>query len=354
MLILNAAISFLIVFICLYFSSNKDENTNSVENTTIIETTEEITEEVTEQETTEAETTVPLKKEMLLKTDDELGYVFNLTFEEFIESYNNAVDELEFYNISYINTFDFEELMFAEDDFFCQHSDGINLYLDKNSNKIFEIFLSNETSMEELKTTICLIIKSINPEFIKEDVQSCYTQLVNSEESFSQDSGETTVNYLYLNNILYELCQSDGWYSANISPCTDDYYQQQLDNARTNSTSDNSDSSYIVEDFGQFYADVPNNWIYEVRDEGIYFYEEYNYTNDEIGSTGFLCRISGIEPQNSDTLSPNSRYIGGTGKIDYYVELPTGVGIIEDETASQKMKIAYSQVEDFIDSIRFK
>lgn len=352
--VITVVLSVLVVLFLMNFKSsdNKKENyvPTSVEQTTVIETTI-------------VETTAPPEKEILLKADNELGYVFNLTFEEFIESYNNAVDKLQV-NTEKLKISDFKEVTFSDKkdmdskygvDFFCQGADGIHLYLDKNSNKIFAIILTTETSMENLKTKICLIIKSVNPDFKKEDVQNCYIQLVNSEESFSQNSGETIVSYLYLNNIRYELSRvNDYGYCADILPCTEEYYQQQLEAVRTNGDFDDSDVSYVVEDFGQFYADIPDGWTYEVENGAIYFYEEYNHSHDETGSAGYLCDIRGIDPQGSDTPSPNSEYIGGTGTIDYYVEFPMGMGVIEDETASQKMQIARSQLEDFVDSIIFK
>ena len=141
----------------------------------------------------------------------------------------------------------------------------------------------------------------------------------------------------------------------------DDHYEsytekitEPSETTESHSNENDSELSYIVIDFGDFYADVPKNWIYNTESRAIYFYEEFNYTHGETGSTGYLCDIRGIDLQNSDTPSPNSRFIGGTGKTNYYAEFPMGMGVIEDELASQKMQIAYGQVEDFIDSIIFK
>lgn len=96
--ILTATISFLIVFICLYFRSNKDENTSNVETTAIIETTEEITEkiteEVTEQETTEAETTEPTTVEETT-VEQEATYDYS--------DYNYPDEKFESYTIKVIN-----------------------------------------------------------------------------------------------------------------------------------------------------------------------------------------------------------------------------------------------------------
>lgn len=92
--ILTATISFLIVFICLYFSGNKDNNTNNVEPSAIIETTEEIMEEVTEQETTEAETTEPTTVEETT-VEQETTYDYS--------DYDYPNEQFESYTINIIN-----------------------------------------------------------------------------------------------------------------------------------------------------------------------------------------------------------------------------------------------------------
>lgn len=112
--------------------------------------------------------------------------------------------------------------------------------------------------------------------------------------------------------------------------------------------------TYTEEDFGDFTVRLPSNWTYEVENGGIYFYESYVHAREDIGSTGYLCDIVGISPSDSDTLRPNARQLGQAGGLEYYVQFPMGVGIIEDETAKEKMQIAYGQVENFVQSVIMK
>lgn len=112
--------------------------------------------------------------------------------------------------------------------------------------------------------------------------------------------------------------------------------------------------TYTEEDFGDFTVRLPSNWTYEVENGGISFYEAYVHAREDVGSTGYLCDIVGISPSDNDTLRPNARQLGQAGGREYYVQFPMGVGIIEDETAKEKMQIAYGQVETFVQSVIMK
>lgn len=339
------ALSILIVLLLMNLKNNDNSKENS--SPTFIK-------ETTVAETTIAETTVPLKKEILLNADNELGYVFNLTFEEFIESYNKAIHEFQFDNLNTINSNDFKSQNIDGNVYGINNpnyykANTISLMIDTETKKVFYIDIRKET--ENFESELLILIKVINPSVSLSQAESIMNNAMN---------GTVISNYsaVLKDNICYYVGNfiTEENMSIALIPMTEDYYNSRIliNVNETSSDNNNSNLSYVVEDFGHFYADVPKNWIYEVENGAIYFYEEYNFNHDETGSKGYLCDIIGIDPQNSDTLSPNAKYIGGTDTIDYYVEFPMGSGIIEDETASQKMQVANNQLEDFIDSIIFK
>ena len=134
------------------------------------------------------------------------------------------------------------------------------------------------------------------------------------------------------------------------------YYDMEVPSSdAADQPSDSGDAiTYTETDFGDFTVQLPSNWTYEVENGGIYFYESYVHAHDEIGSTGYLCDIVGIDPKDADTLRPNARQLGQAGSVEYYVQFPMGIGVIEDETAKEKMNTAYDQVETFVQSVIMK
>ena len=294
-----------------------------------------------------------------VSADNELGYEFDFTVDSFASALKNSIVEL---NLDYkVSVSDYEPMEFSDEkekagnkfniDYrgyeFNNHD--LTVFVDNKTDKLFQIEIFD-------KDTLLGVIKTINPSFTKNEVENCYKQMTDSNTAFTNDDGSVTIKYFFQDNICYELQTLTNQSTFIITSSSKDNYDKYIQTVSSNMKKSNNDTdlNYTVEDFGDFYADVPKNWVYEVENGGIYFYESYNHSHEETGSTGYLCDIKGVSPENKSEISQNSEYLGSSGTIEYYVEFPMGIGMIEDETASEKMQTAHSQVEGFVDSIIFK
>lgn len=108
--------------------------------------------------------------------------------------------------------------------------------------------------------------------------------------------------------------------------------------------------------FGSYSLELPNNWMYNITDDGVYFYEKYNYSHEETGSTGLLCSIkstsNSVEKETSESI--NASLLGSKYGMNYFVYHPTGIGIIEDEVAQQKYHDALREVNDVMETFQFE
>ena len=59
-------------------------------------------------------------------------------------------------------------------------------------------------------------------------------------------------------------------------------------------------------------------------------------------------------PEDSYMVLPFAHYLGGDDYYSTYIQYPTGMGIIEDKTGSQKMQTALKQTGDFEASVIVK
>lgn len=300
-----------------------------------------------------------------VSADNELGYEFDFTVDSFASALKNSIVEL---NLDYkVSVSDYKPMEFADEKEKAGNKFNIDYRGYEFNNHDLIVFVDNKTDklfqIEIYDKDILLgVIKTINPSFTKSEVENCYKQMTDSNTVFTNDDSSVTIKYLFQDNICYEYIFTHTFFFRIFSSSKDSYdkYLQTVSSNMKKSNNDTTESSndadldYTVEDFGRFYADVPKNWVYEVENGGISFYEEYNHSHGETGSTGYLCQIVGISPENSDTLSPNSEYLGNASDLDYYIEFPMGIGMIEDKTASEKMQTAHSQVEGFVESIIFK
>lgn len=301
-----------------------------------------------------------------VSADNELGYEFDFTVDSFASALKNSIVEL---NLDYkVSVSDYKPMEFSDEKEKAGNKFNIDYRGYEFNNHNLTVFVDNKTDnlfqIEIFDKDILLgVIKTIYPSFTKNEVENCYKQMTYSNTVFTNDDSSITIKYLFQDNICYEYIFTHTFFFRIFSSSKDNYdkYLQtvsskhkKVDIDTTAETKSNSDLDYTVEDFGHFYADVPKNWVYEVENGGISFYEKYNHSHGETGSTGYLCRIVGISPENSDTLSPNSEYLGNASDLDYYIEFPMGIGMIEDKTASEKMQTAHSQVEGFVESIIFK
>lgn len=294
-----------------------------------------------------------------VSADNELGYEFDFTVDSFASALKNSIVEL---NLDYkVSVSDYEPMEFSDEkekagnkfniDYrgyeFNNHD--LTVFVDNKTDKLFQIEIFD-------KDTLLGVIKTINPSFTKNEVENCYKQMTDSNTAFTNDDGSVTIKYFFQDNICYELQTLTNQSTFIITSSSKDNYDKYIQTVSSNMKKSNNDTdlNYTVEDFGDFYADVPKNWVYEVENGGIYFYDSYNHSHEETGSTGYLCDIKGVSPENKSEISQNSEYLGSSGTIEYYVEFPMGIGMIEDETASEKMQTAHSQVEGFVDSIIFK
>lgn len=159
---------------------------------------------------------------------------------------------------------------------------------------------------------------------------------------------------------IQEYFNSQSWYNGTINP--DDFSEDMLseiEKYNVNLIADYEeylDSGAKRVSFGSYSLALPENWTYEVSDDGVYFYEKYNFTHEETGSTGFLCYIVSTSDsvEQETNQYPNSSLLGTKYGINYFVRHPMGIGIIEDETAQQKYHDALNEVNDVLETFQFE
>ena len=115
-----------------------------------------------------------------------------------------------------------------------------------------------------------------------------------------------------------------------------------------------SGQTYTTVDFGRFTADVPDNWVYEKRNDRFAFFEAYNHTHEETGSDGYLCEIFTVELDPYELITIPGRFLGKNGAYETYIQYPTGMGIISDKTGNEKMQEALRQENAFEASVTVK
>ena len=321
----------------------------------------------TQQSTTQS---AKQKDSQTTKTDNELGYEFDLSVDSFSKELKNTADNKLCISLKVsdykLMKFDNEKEKLGNKfniDYRGYQFDNFYVLVDNNTDHVFQITISGSGSGSNSQNLILAVIGTINPSYLRGEVDNCYKQITESKTSYTSNDGSVTIKYCFNENVCYEYQKLANGFSFVVTSSSKDNYDKYLQTVSSNMKKSNNDTTessndtdldYTVEDFGHFYADVPKNWVYEVENGGISFYEEYNHSHGETGSTGYLCRIVGISPENSDTLSPNSEYLGNASDLDYYIEFPMGIGMIEDKTASEKMQTAHSQVEGFVESIILK
>ena len=321
----------------------------------------------TQQSTTQA---AKQKDSQITKTDNELGYEFDLSVDSFSKELKNTADNRLCISLKVsdykLMEFDDEKEKLGNKfniDYRGYQFDNFYVLVDNSTDHVFQITISGSGSVSTYQNLILAVIGTINPSYLRGDVDNCYQQITESKTSYTSNDGSVNVKYCFNENVCYEYQKLANGFSFVVTSSSKDNYDKYIQTVSSNmkkSNNDTTDSSndtelnYTVEDFGDFYADIPKNWVYEVENGGIYFYESYNHSHEETGSTGYLCDIKGVSPENKSEISQYSEYLGTSGTIEYYVEFPMGIGMIEDETASEKMQTAHSQVEGFVDSIIFK
>lgn len=321
----------------------------------------------TQQSTTQA---AKQKDLQITKTDNELGYEFDLSVDSFSKELKNTADNKLCINLKVsdykLMEFDNEKEKLGNKfniNYRGYQFDNFYVLVDNSTDHVFQITISGSGSVSTYQNLILAVIGTINPSCLRGDVDNCYQQITESKTSYTSKDGSVNVKYYFNENVFYEYQKLANGFSFVVTSSSKDNYDKYIQtvssnmkksNNDTTESSNDTDLNYTVEDFGDFYADVPKNWVYEVENGGIYFYESYNHSHEETGSTGYLCDIKGVSPENKSEISQNSEYLGSSGTIEYYVEFPMGIGMIEDETASEKMQTAHSQVEGFVDSIIFK
>ena len=310
------------------------------------------------------------KDSQIVKTDNELGYEFDLSVDSFSKELKNSADNKLCISLK---VSDYKLIKFDDEkeklgnkfniDYRGYQFDDFYVLVDNDTDHVFQITISGSGSISASQNLIFAVIGTINPSYLRGEVDNCYQQITESKTSYTSNDGSVTIKYYFNENVCYEYQKLANGFSFVVTSSSQDNYNKYLKTVSSNMKKSNNDTTessndnnldYIVEDFGDFYADVPKNWVYEVENGGIYFYEAYNHSHEETGSTGYLCDIKGVSPENKSEISQNSEYLGSSGTIEYYVEFPMGIGMIEDETASDKMQTAHSQVEDFVESIILK
>lgn len=168
-----------------------------------------------------------LHKDILLKTDTELGYVFDMTFEQFIDRYNNAVSTLQLDNERMITQTDFDN-MILDDDYerygvsqISGKAHGyIRLFFDDHS-RIFNIEILLDGFIDDRKMEILPILKTVNPDCTKKEVENMYDNIINGNTVYTDDKYISLKHY-YNNCVLYEYqginTELEHRFSLNILP----------------------------------------------------------------------------------------------------------------------------------------
>jgi hypothetical protein len=103
----------------------------------------------------------------------------------------------------------------------------------------------------------------------------------------------------------------------------------------------------------KFSVVVPDDWVYEIMDNQICFYEKYNYTNMiEDTNTGFLGCIATCTEDELDEY-PNHTVLGKKNGTVYFFSGLTGFGVADDQLANTKFKKALEEVDSFTKTFEF-
>lgn len=159
---------------------------------------------------------------------------------------------------------------------------------------------------------------------------------------------------------IQEYFNSQSWYNGTINP--DDFSEDMLSEIEKYNVNIIADYEEYLESgtkrvsFGSYSLALPENWTYEISDDGVSFYEKYNFNHEETGSTGLLCSIvSTSNSADQETMQyPNSSLLGTKYGNNYFLRRPMGIGIIEDKTAEQKYNNALNEVNDVMETFQFE
>lgn len=103
--------------------------------------------------------------------------------------------------------------------------------------------------------------------------------------------------------------------------------------------------------FNDYSLILPEDWVYEVSDNEVIFYEKYNYENENTGSKGYLFSIVKTE-MNPEDYSESAILLGTQDEYNYIRLYPMGFGIIEDEEAREKWSSAMGEVDPVLETFQ--
>lgn len=153
---------------------------------------------------------------------------------------------------------------------------------------------------------------------------------------------------------IQEYFNSQSWYNGTINP--KDFSEDMLSkiekfNVQLIADYEERLKNSVRVSFGDYSIVVPEEYIYEEIGNTVTFYEKYNHEHSDTGSTGLLFSIvktTGVD----DFIS--AELLGSNDKYNFYIEYPTGLGIIEDEVANQKYIDAMNMMDSVLDTFEIK
>lgn len=105
--------------------------------------------------------------------------------------------------------------------------------------------------------------------------------------------------------------------------------------------------------FGDYSLLLPDDWTYEKEGDYIHFYSKYVHDRNVEYESGFIFSIEKTKG-NEDDYPGLAIKLGEKDGYNYYVVYPTGMGIIQDDTARQKFSEAMEKDDGVIDSFEFE
>lgn len=161
-----------------------------------------------------------------------LGFEFNYSIDSFISELYISIDYL---NIDYQTKNSDYELIDGEKEVAsigktlssnkinCYRFNDYRLFSDNKSKNIFQIQVKE-------KELLLGIIKTLNPNFKKDEVQKLYEQIISSATSFSSNDESRTIKLSFYENICYEYQEIQGdpsWFiiTSSSKECYDDFIE---------------------------------------------------------------------------------------------------------------------------------
>lgn len=153
---------------------------------------------------------------------------------------------------------------------------------------------------------------------------------------------------------IQEYFNSQSWYNGTINP--KDFSEDMLSkiekfNVQLIADYEERLNNSVRVSFGDYSIVVPDEYVYKEIGDTVTFYEKYNHEHSDTGSTGLLFSI--VKTTGVDDFV-SAELLGSNDEYNFYLEYPTGLGIIEDEVANQKYIDAMNMMDSVLDTFEIK